>query len=67
MTLIIGRRCINILYLNSMYTQDAGVPQLPMEFFEDLTYYFDIDKHNSFFDINIMVYNNLKVIGHIIL
>ena len=43
-----------------MYTQDAGVPQLPMEFFEDLTYYFDIDKHNSFFDINIMVYNNLK-------
>lgn len=29
-------------------------------FFEDLTYYFDIDKHNSFFDINIMVYNNLK-------
>lgn len=32
-----------------MYTQDAGVPQLPMEFFEDLTYYFDIDKHNSFF------------------
>lgn len=43
-----------------MYTQDAGAPQLPMEFFEDATYYFDVVKSNKFLDINVMIYNKLK-------
>lgn len=46
-----------------MYTQDAGAPQLPMEFLEDMTYYYNTTKQNRYIDINAIVYNRLKEYG----
>lgn len=43
-----------------MYTQDAGAPQLPMEFLEDMTYYYNTIDDSRYIDINVIVYNNLE-------
>lgn len=49
-----------MIYLNSMYTQDAGAPQLPMEFFEDMTYYYEKEASNTFYDINVELYECMQ-------
>jgi|GEM_PF-2225634 radical SAM superfamily len=43
-----------------MYTQDAGAPQLPMEFLEDMTYYYNAAEQSRYIDINAIVYNRLE-------
>lgn len=49
-----------MIFINSMYNQDAGAPIFPIEFIEDISKLKEDKDTIKFFDLNILVYNKFK-------
>lgn len=49
-----------MIFINSMYNQDAGVPIFPIEFIEDISKLKNDKDSIKFFDLNILVYNKFN-------